>query len=142
VICGWGVGVLVAAGVPGVEEDADEVRTAAASPVARLKSSRWSGSSVVPRQTCRGGRWLRLGDGLVDMVHKNPPNRVIEMRKGESKGLGLEGGAGVSLCAKIRRGQWRKSAAAARNSCSLAAPNREGKGREQRWGAGLYSGGS
>jgi hypothetical protein len=97
VICGWGVGVLVAAGVPGVEEHADEVRTAAASPVARLKSSRWSGSSAVPRRTCRGGRWLRLGDGLVDLVHKNPPNRVSEMRKGERKGLGLEGGAGVSL---------------------------------------------
>jgi hypothetical protein len=102
VICGWGVGVLVAAGVLGIEERADEVRTAVVSLVARLKSSRWSGSSAFPHRICRGGRWLRLGDGLVDLAHKNPPNHVSEMRKGEKKGLGLEGVPGSHWCAEIR----------------------------------------
>jgi hypothetical protein len=95
-IFGLGMDVLVAAGVPGIEGCADEVCTATASSVARFKSSRCSGSSAVPRRTCRGGWWLRLGDGLVDLVHRNPPNRVNEMRKGERKVLGLEGGTGVS----------------------------------------------
>jgi hypothetical protein len=90
------VDVLVVAGVPSVEGCADEVRTATASSVARLKSSRCLGSSAVPRRTCRGGWWLRLGDGLVDLVHENSPNRVSEMRKGERKVLGLEEGSGVS----------------------------------------------
>jgi hypothetical protein len=135
------VDVLVAAGVPGVEGCADEVCTATASSVARLKSSRCSGSSAVPRRTHRGGWWLRLGDGLVDLVHKNPPNRVSEMRKGERKVLGLEGVLGSHQCAEFRRRQWRKSAAAASNSCSLAAPHREGDGRGRRGGRGLYRSG-
>jgi hypothetical protein len=91
------MGVLVIAGVPGVEGCADEVRTATVSSVARLKSSRWSGSWAVPHRICRGRWWLQLGDGLINLVHKNPPNYVSEMRKGERKGLGLEGGVGVSL---------------------------------------------
>jgi hypothetical protein len=75
-----GVDVLVAAGAPGVEGRADEVRATMASMVAKLKSSRCLGSPAVPRRTCSSGRWLRLGDGFVDLVHEKSPNRVSEVR--------------------------------------------------------------
>jgi hypothetical protein len=51
-----GVDVLVAAGAPGDEGRADEVRAATASTVARLKSSRCSALPAIPRRTCSSGR--------------------------------------------------------------------------------------
>jgi hypothetical protein len=70
-----------------------------------------------------GGRWLRLEDGLVDLMHKKSPNRVSEVRKGERKVRGPEGGSGISPGAGFRRKQWQKSDATVSNSSSLAARN-------------------
>jgi hypothetical protein len=95
-IFGSGVDVLIATGAPGVEGRADEVRATTAGMVARLKGLRCSDSPAVPRRTCRGGRWLWLEDGLVDLMHEKSPNHVSEVRKGGRKVQGPEGGSMVS----------------------------------------------
>jgi hypothetical protein len=40
-----------------------------------------------------GGRWLRLEDRLIDLMHEKSPNRVSEVCKGERKARSREGAA-------------------------------------------------
>jgi hypothetical protein len=46
-----------------------------------------------PAGASGGGRWLRLGDLLVDLMHEKSPNRVSEVRKGGRKVRSREGAA-------------------------------------------------
>jgi hypothetical protein len=64
------------------------------------------------------------------------------MRQREGRRIGESRSEGRLHRVDTDENRWWSARSPARDSSSLAAPNREGEGRERRGGAGLYSGGS
>ena len=62
--------------------------------IARLTTSRCSGSLAIPRRSCCCGRWRQVEEVRIDLVQLNMPKSVREMRKSKARRKGVEMGPG------------------------------------------------